>query len=170
MKSFSQRKSQRQEKYAAKDIGGRVQPGSGSQDFAKGDVRSLGRLLVECKTTSKHVYSLKLIELQKIIMEAMKSNGEGWAFQVEFQGQAGMSKKITILDAPTFQEMGGVLPNEPLMKTDKKSVSISVSMASYRPWLIHWHAIGPKGSRHFLFAVCPWADFVDLYDRKYELG
>lgn len=96
-KSDSQKKSQAQEKQIAKDVGGRVQPGSGAPDFSKGDVRKAGELLVEAKTTSKKSYALKLHDLQKVASEAIMGGMEGWAVQVQFQGQMGQHKNFAVI-------------------------------------------------------------------------
>lgn len=166
MKSYQQRKSQRQEKYAARDVGGLIQPGSGSQDHAKGDVRVAGKLRIECKTTSKMQYTLHLDDLRKIRLEALRGKAEDWAFQVEFQGQAGHSKKLAVVDRLWFVDLGGIIPATPLVQTDKKSTILSVSMASQKPWFLLWSMIGPKMTQSFGFAICTWQDFLDLYTKK----
>lgn len=97
-KSLSQKRSQQQEKKVAEELGGKVQKGSGSSDFAKGDVRKMGSARVECKTTSKKSYALKLQEIQKITTEAIQGGMEGWAMQIEFQGQMGGRKKVAVID------------------------------------------------------------------------
>jgi hypothetical protein len=83
-KSDSQKRSQKQEKRAAKRTGGRVQPGSGSKPGAKGDVRNAGALRMECKTTTKKSFTLKLSELEKLEGEA--TSGENPVFEIEFSG------------------------------------------------------------------------------------
>ena len=103
MKSYAQRQSQLQEKRAAQDVGGRVQPGSGSTIFAKGDVRVAGKLRLECKTTSGSSFVLKLKELLKIEREAQDSLEE-WAFQIQFQRQSGMGKKYVVSDLKSFMQ------------------------------------------------------------------
>lgn len=61
--------SQKQEQDIAEELGGRTQPGSGSQRGAKGDVRKKGELRVEAKFTTAESFSLKLDELYKIAGE-----------------------------------------------------------------------------------------------------
>lgn len=97
--------SQRQEASVADDIGGRVQVASGATEFAKGDVRQRGKLRVECKTTSKKSYPLKLSEIMKIQEEALMGNMEEWAMQVEFQGQLGNSRKVAVIDWQTYLDL-----------------------------------------------------------------
>ena len=82
-KTNSQKRSRLQEKRAASRIGGRVQPASGAGQ-AKGDVRDVGRIRMECKFTRAKSYSLKLEELKKIEREA--GSGEQPIFEIEFQG------------------------------------------------------------------------------------
>ncbi len=64
-------RSRRQEKR----VGGKRQPGSGNQWFAKGDV-VLKELLVECKRTDKESITLKLSDLLKIKIEAAMADKE----------------------------------------------------------------------------------------------
>lgn len=59
----------------AKDLGGRTQPGSGNQWHSKADVKTPDHL-VECKYTEKASYSLKAVELEKLLVEAMKASKE----------------------------------------------------------------------------------------------
>lgn len=93
----NRRKSQLQERRAAADLGGKPQPGSGSSAFYKGDVRSVGKVLVECKTTSKKSYTLSLSDIEKIKAEALMSGEESWAFQIEFQGMSS-NKRFAVID------------------------------------------------------------------------
>lgn len=81
-KSSAQKRSQKQEKQAAKRYGGQVQPASGS-GAAKGDVRDAGHIRMECKYTSAASYSLRLDTLKKIESEA--STGEDPVLELEFQ-------------------------------------------------------------------------------------
>jgi len=104
MRTQGQRKSQLQEKRTARDLGGRVQPGSGARDFAKGDVRKVGKVRVECKTTGAKSYALKISEIQKIKAESL--NGfEDWAMQIEFQGGLGNNKKVAVIDWNSYLDM-----------------------------------------------------------------
>jgi hypothetical protein len=91
------KRSQLQERRTAKDLGGRVQKGSGSTSFAKGDVRAPLDVRAECKTTVSKSYSLKLHEWQKIQHEAV-AEGESAVMQVEFQGPAGINTKLAVID------------------------------------------------------------------------
>lgn len=110
MRTINQRRSDRQEASVAKDLGGKVQAGSGAPDFSKGDVRvrdsneKIG-MRVECKTTSHKSYSLELATFRKIQAEAISGGMEIPVMQIEFQGQMGMSKKLAVLDWGTFLEM-----------------------------------------------------------------
>jgi len=79
----SQKRSRKQEKKLAQDMGGRVQPASGAGS-AKGDVQVTGTARAECKLTRKKSYSLKLAEMEKIEKEAFYD--EIPFLQLEFQG------------------------------------------------------------------------------------
>lgn len=83
-KTDNQRRSQDQEKRAAKRYGGRRQAGSGSSHRAKGDFVAEGKIRGECKFTRAKSFSVKLEELLKIEKEA--SGMEMPLFEVEFQG------------------------------------------------------------------------------------
>lgn len=77
--------SQRQEKQAAEDVGGRTVAGSGAAKHSGGgDVRKRGTLRIECKYTEKGSYALKLADLTKIKMEALKGGLEQPVMQLEF--------------------------------------------------------------------------------------
>ena len=102
--NHSKRKSVLQERRAAEDIGGRVQPGSGAPAFYKGDARAAGDLRVECKTTGAKSYSLKLAEIQKIKGEALMGGAEGWAMQIEFQTGTS-SKKFAVIDWQEYLDL-----------------------------------------------------------------
>jgi hypothetical protein len=125
------RRSVMQERRVAKDVGGRVQPGSGAPDFCKGDVRVTGELRIECKTTSKSSYSLKFADLDKISLEALEGGMEDWVMQVEFQKSAGSSKKFAVLPYSTFVEIANVaLPGyqhiTTFLHTENKSIKLYV--------------------------------------------
>lgn len=91
-------------------MGGTVQKGSGSSEFAKGDFRSVGNIRGECKLTKKEFYTLKEEELQKIKLEALKGGFEDWVMQVEYVGAGGQSKKFAVLDYRMFMEMWAASP------------------------------------------------------------
>lgn len=68
----NRKKSQRQEKRLAGELGGRVQPGSGSVAAYKGDITGAldGRVMVEAKTTSARQFVMKLDTLEKMERDA----------------------------------------------------------------------------------------------------
>lgn len=76
--------SQRQEKRAANELDGKVQTGSGNKWFAKADVKTKSELL-ECKTTERESYSLKLADLKLHKLQAMKE-GLTPVWQIEIRG------------------------------------------------------------------------------------
>lgn len=78
---------QRAEKRAAKRMGGRQQPGSGSQQHSKGDIK-LERFLVESKSTIHESLGLKLEWFRKISKEAIDINREP-ALAIQFVDGAG---------------------------------------------------------------------------------
>jgi hypothetical protein len=86
---YQKKISQRQEKIAAKDVGGRVQAGSGNARLGGGaDVRKQGDLRVECKYTSKTSYSIKLSELRKLKKQALMGGLEEPVLQFAFRDKS----------------------------------------------------------------------------------
>ena len=61
--------SDKQERRVARRTGGRRQPGSGSQEHSKGDVKT-DPILIECKTTNKKSIRVEKNWLVKISREA----------------------------------------------------------------------------------------------------
>jgi hypothetical protein len=82
-KTDSQKRSQAQEKRAAKRTGARVQPASGAMSDAKGDLRKRGELRIECKLTRAKSFTLKREDLEKL--ESETAGGELPVFEIEFQ-------------------------------------------------------------------------------------
>lgn len=76
------KRSLRQERKLAEDIGGRTQPGSGNQSYAKGDVRKKGKFRVEAKFTKSKSYNLTREVLSKISGEC--TGGEKPILHVDF--------------------------------------------------------------------------------------
>ena len=65
----------------------------------------MGELRVEAKTTQAKSFILKLSDINKIREEAMLGGMEGWAMQVEFQGQMGVNRKVAIIDWNTYLQL-----------------------------------------------------------------
>ena len=83
----SHKRAPKQEAAAAKRLGGRVTPASGSRDV-KGDVRVRSLLRLECKTTKNQSFSVTR-EMVRKIEEAALSAGEMPAIIVEFNDGSG---------------------------------------------------------------------------------
>lgn len=90
----ARKRSNDQEKRAAKAYGARVQPGSGSMAGAKADVRKEGELRVECKHTTGKSISIKQEWLRKVAKEA--SAGEVPVLEIEFQGTHPYEKYVVL--------------------------------------------------------------------------
>lgn len=80
------RNSRAQEQGVARDMGGRVTPGSGNRWFVKNDVLAPG-WSIECKTTTAKSYSLRLDVLRTAQKNALLDNRE-MALVVEIQGHS----------------------------------------------------------------------------------
>ncbi len=95
------KKSQKQEKRVAAVLGGKVQRGSGSKAFHKGDVKS-AELLVESKRTDKESLGIKKEWLVKISQEAA-AYGRIPALSIEFDTMPRLVAKDWIaVPAKTF--------------------------------------------------------------------
>ena len=70
MKSEGQKQSQKHEKRLANKVGGSKTAASGAFWSRKGDVRSHD-LLIEHKWTGKKSFSIKALEVEKIVTEAI---------------------------------------------------------------------------------------------------
>lgn len=75
----------------SKRIGGRLRPGSGNMEGAKGDVVT-AEYLVENKATQSDSMSLKSDWLRKIYQEALEA-GKVPALAIQFTNEAGKSEK-----------------------------------------------------------------------------
>lgn len=77
--------SLRQEQEMAADLGGRTTAGSGAARFSGGgDVRTQGKFRGECKLTTKDHYNLKLADLTKLQVQALRGGLEQPLFQLAF--------------------------------------------------------------------------------------
>ena len=97
---------QRAEKRAAKRLGGRQQPGSGSQQHSKGDIK-LKEFLIESKATVAESLSVKLAWLKKIAEEAIAINREP-ALLIQFvdgQGRLVSEGGWVMVKESTFKEL-----------------------------------------------------------------
>lgn len=99
---------QQAEKRAAKRLGGRQTPGSGSRDHSKGDI-VLPTFLVENKTTVGESLGLKAEWLRKIAREALSRNREpALAFQfVNAQGKPAEDGAWVAIPERLFREVFG---------------------------------------------------------------
>ncbi|MFD9947217.1 MULTISPECIES: hypothetical protein [Nonomuraea] len=77
--------SRQQEQRTAAVYGGSVNAGSGNQPFRKNDVRTATKS-IECKTTSKRSYTLKLDELLAAETHALL-DGRAMLFEIEMGGR-----------------------------------------------------------------------------------
>lgn len=90
------RMSRRGEEKTARQIQGRLQPGSGATPWAKADVKS-STLLVERKDTAGTHYSLKAAELWKIRQQAVLADRLP-VFIVSFNG-ANPPMEVAVVDS-----------------------------------------------------------------------
>lgn len=95
VKTVKQR-SRKQEERIAREMGGKVTPGSGSVATAKGDVaRTRWGFRVEAKYTDAKSFRLTKDVLEKIRREAL-SRGENWMIQLDFTRKP--ARRVAVLD------------------------------------------------------------------------
>ncbi len=172
----SKRKSVLQERRAAEELGGRVQPGSGAPEFYKSDVRVAGEVRVECKTTSKRAFVLKLKELDKIRDEALRGGLEVPVLQVEFRA-SNSGRRFAVLDYAWFYQMESRCnPVRHLLVTPVNVLSQSVPLNL--DGLIRLQAAASEAKYHWvlkvvfggtrMFAVINWEDFLAMHATSKE--
>jgi hypothetical protein len=111
--------SARQEKRIAADIGGKVQPGSGSVPGYRRDVIT-PNFLVEAKTTSTSKYHLCVKDLEYLKKQAYKQ-GKVPAFIIELEDQY----EVVILPASDTPDSIMADKKEAIVRKNQKSFSIT---------------------------------------------
>jgi hypothetical protein len=153
------RRSQRQEKEAASDLGGRTVAGSGAAKFSGGgDVRRQGEVRVECKYTTKTYFDLKLGTMKKIKLQALKGGLEQPVLQLEFLSGVTSVKYAVV---PALEDSD--LHHE--FTTTKKQIRM------YRDWLVsllaqHGEGFqvtfleGVRSRRPHTFTITHWSSWL----------
>lgn len=96
------RRSPKQEKEAAKRLGGKVVVGSGSGRWEKGDVRIRNVLRLEAKTTIKKSFTVTREMVRKIMDAALSSaKGEVPCMEIEFLSPSG-KPEISVALVPVY--------------------------------------------------------------------
>lgn len=124
-----------------------MQPGSGSSQFYKGDVRKQGDVRIECKTTGSRSYVLKLTTLEKIKAEAIQGGELEWALQVEYQTISG-NKKFAVVDWAAYINMRNELIR---LATQQGPVSMGTGhfVEPHKPFCLNC------GAELNSFGICP---------------
>lgn len=95
--------SKRQEELVAEELGASTQANSGATKHGGADVRDLGVLRIECKFTEKKSYSLKLSELEKVRLQAIKGGLEEPVMQINFRDiRTGSDKRFAVIPWSTY--------------------------------------------------------------------
>ena len=97
------KRSRIQERKGAKDVGGKVQPGSGNQWHSKSDIKTDNEL-IEMKSTLAKQFTLRLNELKQAEKYALLDD-RNMVFAVEIQGH--QYAILTWDDYLTLREMAG---------------------------------------------------------------
>lgn len=103
LRTNHQRRSRLQERRAAKDYNGTVTPGSGNGWKQKADVHA-ENWLIECKTTLKDSYSLKISDFWKVYYQAVIENKLP-IMEIEF---ADHKKTLVVMDKEDFLAREGL--------------------------------------------------------------
>jgi hypothetical protein len=105
-----QKVSRKQERRAARDVGGDVQHNSGAlPQGGGGDVRVLGKIRLECKYTQKDTYVLKLETLERLVIQARRGGLETPVLQVGFRDTMGRIENYAVVRKGDYESWGGPL-------------------------------------------------------------
>lgn len=166
MNKFHRTRSQLQERRVAAELGGHTQAGSGSMPGAKGDVRVNGDVRVECKTTTKKDYILKLETIRKIKAEGMAQGFEDWAIQLEFKTQ-GTKIQFAIMDKYLAADRGVKFYDGGLLQTPYASINLSRVYLQIRPSTSVVFDTGTAEHPALTgVVIIPWAHYLELRGKK----
>ena len=156
--------SQRQEKKAAEDVGGRVQAGSGNVKLGGGgDVRDPGKIRVECKYTEFDSYSLKYETMHKIKKHALEGGLEAPVLQLAFS-KFGRMKRYAVV--PWHR---GPYPSDfQIEEVPPKSYRIQHDFLKThllnRDYIVLGFAIG---ARTEWFHIMTWDTFMRIWEKMH---
>jgi len=97
------KKSQKQERKTAKEIGGRTTPASGAKWHSKGDVKN-SNFLIECKTTDKTYYSLTIPIWEKICREARRDGMKTPVMRIDLKEVMGDVRSMAVMNYADFKD------------------------------------------------------------------
>lgn len=148
----TKKKSQKQEKRVAKEIGGKTTIASGAFWSSKADVRNK-LFLVECKTTEKEYYNLTYNTWNKIYSEALK---DGMRIPIMCIDLNNGRDKLAVLST---YDLGNFCPPcsayEAIQKSNKTSYRIRFVNKGTR-----FTMSSPKNNRIFDLSAIPWEGFM----------
>jgi hypothetical protein len=153
------RLSKKQEEATAKDLGGWTTAGSGAAKFSGGgDVRKQGEMRAECKYTEKPFFLLKLDELTKIQLEAVRGGLESPVLRIDFVNpRSSASEAYAVI--PTSSDRR----DQVLHTTDRKRVRLEKD-ALQKHLLEHDRAqivFQKKKVRDAVYEIIPWHRFLE---------
>lgn len=98
-------RSREQEKLVAKDLSGKVTPGSGCGNL-KGDIRVEGSYRVECKNTQKNSYLLKREDIEKIEDQGITYSEIGFmVIRFNRNEEHKTDKQVVVIDYEQFKRL-----------------------------------------------------------------
>jgi hypothetical protein len=162
---YQKKVSQRQEKQAAKDVGGRIQAGSGNVKLGGGaDVRKQGEIRIECKYTSGTSYNIKLSELRKVKTQALRGGLEEPVLQFAFR-----DKSTGRLDCYAVRPHIPHGDDDHTILAETKAKSYTVSQTELMSTFLHYEeaALGfHVNGRVEWYDVMKWDRFLLYLERR----
>lgn len=162
----NKKKSIKQERETAKEVGGRTTPASGAKWHSKADVKS-DNYLIECKITEKQYYSLKLSTWEKINEEATKAGLRTPVIRIDLENG---KHKLAVMACSDLQELQSNEANKKyyLWRVGTKVVGKSKSFritalanclgVDYSYDIVFFNVIAGTAN----LVVLGWLDFVNL--------
>lgn len=149
------KKSQKQEKQVAKEIKGKTTIASGALYFQKADVRN-DEFLVECKTTAKFYYSLKIDTWERINKQAIK---DGMRIPVMCIDLEDGKNRMAVFSEPDF-----VFKDSYYLFAEVEQNEVLTPAKSYRinstPMVLSFNSMS------YALCIAPWDVFLEMTEKE----
>ena len=160
----AKRRSQKQEKSVAKSFNAKPTIASGAIWFQKGDVRSKA-FLIECKTTLKSSYSVKVDVWEKIESEAIKDGLRTPLLIIDLEDK----ERFVVFDPRYFRAHRYRKFNRELDEKRKKSFTISIKdFARMEDINVQTVFFKICGKRDYVLACMSLNNFLSMYAEELE--
>ena len=160
----TKRRSTKQEKKVAKEVGGRVTAASGALWGQKADVRN-DQFLVECKTTLRPLYALNYSTWEKIRHEALRDGFREPVMCIDLEDG---KHRLAVLDYNLQMDYIQRLP-EHLVDLSynyciKSSRTLKWSNKTYRLTFVNKRLLTRGENKDIELLITPWQSFVDYLE------